>query len=77
MKQALTTAPTLAYFDPTKETQLQTDASTLGIGFLLMQKSHQGDSDWELVQAGSRFLSDGRKQVCSNQAGVPGGGVGH
>ena len=23
-----------------------------------MQKSHQGDSDWELVQAGSRFLSD-------------------
>ena len=57
-KQALTTAPTLAYFDPTKETRLYTDASTLGLGFLLMQKSQQNDSKWKLVQAGSRFLTD-------------------
>ena len=55
-KQVLTTAPTLAYFDPTKDTYLHTDASMLGLGFLLMQKSN--DSDWNLVQAGSRFLTD-------------------
>ena len=57
-KQALTTAPTLAYFDPTKDTRLYTDASRLGLGFLLMQKSQQNESEWKLVQAGSRFLTD-------------------
>ena len=31
-KQLLTSAPTLAYFDATKETRLHTDASTLGLG---------------------------------------------
>ena len=55
-KQVLTTAPTLDYFDPTKDTYLHTDASMLGLGFLLMQKSN--DSDWNLVQAGSRFLTN-------------------
>ena len=55
----LTTAPILAYFDPSKEPHLHTDASTLGLGFLLLlQKSTESDSDWRVVQAGSRFLSD-------------------
>ena len=40
------------------ETRLYTDASRLGIGFLLTQKSQQSNSDWKLVQAGSRFLTD-------------------
>ena len=57
-KRVLTTAPILAYFDPSKETHLHTDASTLGLGFLLLQKSTESDSDWRVVQAGSRFLSD-------------------
>ena len=54
-KQSLTSAPTLAFFDPTKPTRLCTDASRQGLGFVLQQKS--GDN-WLLVQAGSRFVSD-------------------
>ena len=57
-KKALTTAPILAYFDTTKETRLHTDASTLGIGFVLLQKPPNGDCEWQTVQAGSRFLTD-------------------
>jgi len=39
----------------TKQTRLSTDASRQGLGFVLQQKN--GD-EWNLVQAGSRFLSD-------------------
>ena len=54
-KQALTSAPTVSFFDPDKPTRLCTDASRQGLGFVLQQKN--GDN-WALVQAGSRFLSD-------------------
>ena len=54
-KLSLTSAPTLSYFDPHKQTRLCTDASRQGLGFVLQQKS--GDN-WALIQAGSRFLSD-------------------
>ena len=53
--KVLATAPTLAFFDARKETRLYTDASTLGIGFILLQKA--GD-EWKIIQAGSRFLTD-------------------
>jgi len=33
-------------------------ASTLGLGFLLLQKPTNSNSDWRVVQAGSRFLTD-------------------
>jgi len=56
-KQLLTTAPVLTYFDPSKENCLHTDASTLGLGFLLLQKPTNSNSDWRVVQAGSRFLT--------------------
>lgn len=61
-KEMLTTAPTLAYFDLNKETHLYTDASTLGLGFVLMQKHND---EWKIVQAGSRFLTgtEGRYAV--------------
>ena len=52
------TAPVLDYFDPSKETRLHTHASTLGLGFLLLQKQTNSNSDWRIVQAGSRFLTD-------------------
>ena len=45
-KQLLTTAPVLAYFDPSKATRLHMDASTLGLGFLLLQKPTNDNSDW-------------------------------
>ena len=54
-KHVLSSTPTLAFFDLRKETRLYTDASTLGIGFLLLQKH---EDDWKLIQAGSRFLTD-------------------
>ena len=57
-KRLLSSAPTLTYFDPTKETSLHTDASTLGIGFILLQKAPGCDAEWKIVQAGSRFLTD-------------------
>ncbi len=53
--KALTSAPTLSFFDPNKPTPLSTDASRQGLGFVLQQRS--GDT-WVLIQAGSRFLSD-------------------
>ena len=57
-KKSLTTAPVLTCFDASKDTRLDTDASTLGLGFLLLQKQSAGTSDWRVMQAGSRFLSD-------------------
>ena len=54
-KQSLTSAPTLAFFDPSKATRLCTDASRQGLGFVLQQKH---EDNWVLIQAGSRFLSD-------------------
>ena len=54
-KASLTSAPTLAYFDPTKPTRLCTDASRQGLGFILQQ---QHADAWLIIQAGSRFLSD-------------------
>ena len=54
-KKTLVSSPTLTYFDGEAPTRLVTDASRLGLGFVLQQQ-HQGD--WKLVQAGSRFLTD-------------------
>ncbi len=57
-KEALVVTPTLAYFDATKDTYLHTDASTLGIGFVLLQKTKDGDEEPRMIQASSRFLTD-------------------
>ena len=54
-KEVLTTAPTLAFYDVSRPTRLLTDASRLGLGFVLQQEHH---GEWRLVQAGSRFLTD-------------------
>jgi transposase InsO family protein len=55
VKEVLTSAPILAYYDQTLPTRLTTDGSRLGIGFVL-QQDHKGN--WRTVQAGSRFLTD-------------------
>lgn len=54
-KSALSTAPIMAFYDATRPTRLLTDASRLGVGFVLQQ---QQESVWLTVQAGSRFLTD-------------------
>ena len=53
--RALTSAPTVSFFDLDKPTHLCTDASRQCLGFVQQQK--KGDN-WTLTQAGSRFLSD-------------------
>ena len=56
VKAALSQSPTLAPFDPSLPTMLQTDAARLqGLGYALLQQ--HGDT-WRLVQCGSRFLTD-------------------
>ena len=55
-KEALSTAPTLSYFDTTKPTRMCTDASREGLGFVLQQKmktsgpSFKQDLDFFLKQ---------------------------
>ena len=57
VKAALSRTPVLTFFDPTRPTVLQTDASRLnGVGYALLQQDHGGV--WRLVQCGSRFLAD-------------------
>ena len=57
-KQAIDTVkdtPVLSYFDVSKPTRLSTDASRHGLGFILQQNTA---GTWNLIQAGSRFLTD-------------------
>ena len=54
-KQHVVEIPTLTYFSMIKPTQLCTDASRHGIGFVLQQQSEIGE--WTLVQAGPHFLT--------------------
>ena len=56
MKQSLTVAPILSFFDATRPSRLCTDASRHGLGFILQQRTPEGI--WTLIQAGSRFLTD-------------------
>ena len=56
-RAALSSPPTLAFYDPRLVTRLSTDASKLhGMGFVLQQQ--QRDETWSVVQAGSRFITD-------------------
>lgn len=47
----------MSAYDPGRLTSLHDDASRLrGLGFILRQQN--ADSGWNVVQEGSRFLSD-------------------
>ena len=54
-RKALATTPCLTPFDPTRQTELLTDASKIGLGFLLRQRGDDGI--WRPVQCGSRSLA--------------------
>ena len=55
VKQSLTSTPVLAHYDVSKETKLSTDASSYGLGGVLLQK--QSDKKWRPVAYASRALS--------------------
>ncbi|XP_043209539.1 uncharacterized protein LOC122374691 [Amphibalanus amphitrite] len=57
VKTALVSPPILDFYNPTRRTVLETDASRLGgLGFCLRQQDENGN--WRLIQCGSRFLTD-------------------
>ena len=53
----LTGETTMAYFDPSKDTELTTVASPVGLSAILSQKAQEGD-DCKIVAFVSPFLSD-------------------
>ncbi|GCB72887.1 hypothetical protein scyTo_0002237 [Scyliorhinus torazame] len=55
LKAKLTTAPVLAFFDPTKETKISTDASQDGIGAVLLQRDDS--ASWAPVEYASRAMT--------------------
>ena len=56
-RASLSSTATLSFYDPDRPTALHVDASRLrGLGFILRQQNKDGS--WNVVQAGSRFLSD-------------------
>ena len=59
------TAPVLAFADFEKEFQLETDASSKGLGTILSQK--QADGKWHPVAFGSRELKGGEAKYHSSK----------
>ena len=55
LKKILTSAPVLCYFDPSKPTKVSADASSYGLGGVLMQRH---SNTWKPVAFCSRLLSD-------------------
>ena len=47
IKELLTSAKVMAYFDPKKETELITDASPTGLSAIVMQRSPGSEEKWE------------------------------
>ena len=65
LKMCCMTAPVLAFADFEKEFQLETDASSEGLGAMLSQK--QPDGKWHPVAFGSRELKEGEAKYHSSK----------
>ena len=74
LKEAVMSAPVLAFADYTKPFLLETDASQIGLGAVLSQK--QEDGKYHPVAFGSRSLKASREEVPLFAIGVPGPQVG-
>lgn len=58
-KAALTSTPTLAFYDPSAETKISADASSFGLGAVLSQQAEDG---WHPVAYASRSLTPTEKR---------------
>ena len=58
LKKILTSAPVLCYFDPSKPTKVSADASSYGLGGVLLQRHH---NVWKPVAFCSRLLSESER----------------
>ena len=60
LKESLTSKSVVAYFDPQKETEIIVDASPVGLGAILMQKTvlSHGEEQSKVCAYASRTLSD-------------------
>ena len=56
VKDALTTAPLLSFYEASKPTHLCMDANRQELGFMLLQQGN--GMTWNLIQVGSSFLTD-------------------
>ena len=65
VKKILTGPLIMGYYNPTFTTEVITDASKIGLGFILRQFDKKADR-WRLIQCGSRAISDteSRYAVC-------------
>ena len=70
LKMCCMTAPVLAFADFEKEFQLETDASSEGLGAILFQK--QPDGKWHPVAFWKSRVKRGRGQIPFVQVAVPG-----
>ena len=64
LKQALTSAPCMPYFDKRKDTYVTVNASPVGISAILSQKSLDGNSDHQQkIAYASRALTETEKII--------------
>ena len=75
LKMCCMTTPVLAFADFEKEFQLETDASSEGLGTVLSQK--QEDGKWHPIAFGSRELKGGEVKYHSSKLEFFGPQVGH
>ena len=64
LKERITTAETLAYFDTSRETRVVADASPYGLGAVLTQRH---GSHWRVVSFASRSLTDVERQYSQTE----------
>ena len=60
LKKKLSSPPILVHYNPELDTELRTDASTIGIGYRLVQL--QSNNKWHTVSNGSRKLNNAEKK---------------
>ena len=61
IKEKLTNVPLLALYDPQSETKVSADASSFGLGAVILQKA-QNDTTWKPVAFASRTMTS--TEVC-------------